>query len=56
MTNFFIFVGVSTTVYHLMRVLIYIDTGENGRPAKMPLGAPYIKKSESEQKRRESPC
>lgn len=28
MTNFFIFVGVSTTVYHLMCVLIYIDTGE----------------------------
>lgn len=43
MTNFFIFVGVSTIVYHLMRVLIYIDIGENGRPAKMPLGAPYIK-------------
>lgn len=28
MTTFFIFVGVSTTVYHLMRVLVYIDTGE----------------------------
>lgn len=28
MANFFIFVGVSTTVYHLMRVLVYIDTGE----------------------------
>lgn len=28
MTNFFIFVGVSTIVYHLMRVLIYIDSGE----------------------------
>lgn len=28
MTIFFIFVGVSTTVYQLMRVLVYIDTGE----------------------------
>lgn len=27
MTNFFIFVGVSTTVYHLMHALVYLDTG-----------------------------
>lgn len=27
MTEFFIVVGVATTVYHFMRILFYLDTG-----------------------------